>query len=717
MTNDTPHKKIKEDISLDNLRSCSISVVQTSGPGQRTSTQANESCVDLPKDPDANPGSGCCVELCPWADCSASAQLFPFRDLPLPQFSAINGSSETNVPSAQHPSMLLPPERMMTESLPPLDCVHMCKSLPDPPAMLPGSQIHNAGLNDDNIHRNDDHLNIKHGDSNNTCQVHHDLPNLCISDNSGDINLPTMLLNCGSHDTCPVHLDLPDLCIGNNSDELPAVPAVLPCGSSHDTCPVHLDLPDLCISNNSDDKDLPVVPAMLLSGDSHDTHAVHLDLPDLCISNDDGNNVYEQGDDHLNTTNGNHQDTLQICPDSLKLCIVNDGDNIDLTAVLPDNDCFDIENSDNHDTSSVCQDLPDLCTANGDDNTNPPAMLLNGDNVYGQDNDHPCITNSDSHDTSQACQELPNVCISNNSDDIELPAMLLDGSCFDFGNEGGNHVCQAPHDDDINLPAEVNGDKNDTSQVHCNSPDACIGVNGNDMDIKGGSGGNADGHDDASGNNRNSRHVGNAGSDINGSDDNRESIDILDTNGEYMDEDYYADYNEEGKACHDSKDVLRTYPEAPQGRQTCKQPQHHGHTAHKGKQKNCCGESSSWQTWSGMDKDIALGQLLNSNKTQPVMKGDLVILASAILDLQGAITQHGIGDPTLTMSKPLPATQPTSTVPEPVEGSDDPTPHYRWKSHNKQKLNLQVLGECPVTCSLPAQKEEQEAAFSKDCIS
>ncbi|KAI6017054.1 hypothetical protein EDC04DRAFT_2608164 [Pisolithus marmoratus] len=608
MTDDTPQKKIKEDVFSDNLRSCGISVVQTSGPGQRTST---ESCIDLPKDPDANPGNNHCIELCPWADCSASTPLFPFRDLPLPQFSAIDGSSKTNMPSAQHPSMLLPPKRMMTESSPPLNCIHMCNDgLPAVPAMLP------------------------HGNS---------------------------------HDTRPVHLDLPDFCTGNdyNNEDLPVVPAMLLSGN---TCPVHPDLPDLCIGNDDDDVDLPVV---------------------------NGNNVYEQGDDHLNITNGDHQDTIQVCLDSPNLCIASDGDNIEFPAMLPvfrvcsaGYDHFNIENGDSHNISPVHQNLPDLCTGNSDDNTDFLAVLPNGNNVYGQDNNHPCIANiSQAHSAGL------------NDDD----AYGQDGDHFDFENEDGNHACQVPHDDDINLSAvvplsqicnaEVNGDKNDTSQVHCDLPDACIGVDGNNMDIEGSDEGNAEGHDDTNGNNRNGGCISNAGNDINGSDDDRESIDTLDTNGKYMDEDYYADYDGEGEACHDGEDVLRTYPEVPQGRQTGKQPQNHGHTAHEGKQKNCCGGSSSQQTWSGMDKDIALRQLLNSNQvalqTQPVAKGDHVILASAILDLQDAITQHGIGDPTLTTSEPLQATQPTSTLPEPMEGSDDPMPDYRWKSCNKQKLNLQ----------------------------
>ncbi|KAI6007811.1 hypothetical protein EDC04DRAFT_2611327 [Pisolithus marmoratus] len=600
MTDDTPQKKIKEDVFSDNLRSCGISVVQTSGPGQRTST---ESCIDLPKDPDANPGNNHCIELCPWVDCSASALLFPFRDLPLPQFSAIDGSSETNVPSAQHPSMLLPPKRMMTESLPPLNCFHMC--------------------------------------------------------NNGLPAVPAMLLHGNSHDTCPAHPDLPDFCTGNNNDnkDLPVIPAMLPSGN---TCPVHLDSPDLHISNDDDNVDLPVV---------------------------NGNNVYEQGDNHLNITNGDHQDTIQVCSDSPNLFIASDGDNIDFPAVLPvfqvcsvglhddnvrqGNNHFNIENGNSHNISPVHQNLPDLCTGNGDDNTNFPAVLLNGDNVYGQDNNHPCIANSNSHNTSQAHQALPNVCIGNGSDDIDLPAVLLvsqahsaglndddvygqDGDHFNFENEDGNHACQVPHDDDINLSAmvplsqifnaEVNGDKNDTSQVCCDSPDTCISVDGDDMDIEGSDEGNAEGCDDTNGNNRNASN-------------HRIMVTLL------------------TKA---SRRIVVV---------------------------------------DHLDKDIALGQLLNSNQTQPAMKGDLVILASAILDLQDAITQCGIGDPTLTTSEPLQATQPTSTLPEPMEGSDDPTPDYRQKSHNKQKLNLQVLGECLAACSLPAQKEEQEAALSKDCIS
>ncbi|KIO11163.1 hypothetical protein M404DRAFT_7250 [Pisolithus tinctorius Marx 270] len=157
----------------------------------------------------------------------------------------------------------------------------------------------------------------------------------------------------------------------------------------------------------------------------------------------------------------------------------------------------------------------------------------------------------------------------------------------------------------------------------------------------------------------------------------------------HSDEGDSANCDGEGEVCYDIEDALWTYPEMLQGRQSGKRLQSHSNTAHGGKQENCGGKSSGRETQSSVDRDIALEQLLSGDPTQSVTKGDLVTLASAILDLHDAITQHGARDPTPATSKSLPATQPASTIPEPVEDSDDPKPDYKQTCHNKTKLGLQ----------------------------
>ncbi|KAI6007481.1 hypothetical protein EDC04DRAFT_2611367 [Pisolithus marmoratus] len=410
------------------------------------------------------------------------------------------------------------------------------------------------------------------------------------------------------------------------------LPSVLPNGNGHNNGPVHWDSPDLCISNDNDN-----LPAVLPSGnivygqdsnhlnipngDSHNTSPVHQDSPDLRIGNDDIDvdlPVMLLDDGHPNIENGDSNDACQVPHDLPNQCTGND---INLPAL----------NSDGHNSGPVHQDSPDLCIGNDDDVDNLLATLLNGDD---QDNDHSNIANG--------------------SRLIDSGTYRQDDGRFNTENEDCDNACQVPHDDDIS----------------------------DNMNVEGGDNWDAEGCDDANGNNRNGGHIDNAGNDTDVSDNDRESIHILDTDAQYTNEDYHADYDGEGEECHDGEDALWTCPEVPQGRQAGKQQQNNGCTAHGGKWRSCGGSchggSSSQQIWSGMDKDITLGQLLNDDqvalRNQSVTKGDLVVLASAILDLQDAITQCGTGDATSTVSKPL---QPTSTVPEPMGDSDDPMPDYR----------------------------------------
>ncbi|KAI6023398.1 hypothetical protein EDC04DRAFT_2900483 [Pisolithus marmoratus] len=695
MTDPTPQKKIKEAVSSDDLSSCGASGVQTSGPVRRTSTQPNESCDDLPKDPNANPGHGRCTRtmgLQPWVDCGASELLFPFRDLPLPPFSTTDGSSEANTHGAQHPSWVLSPEGTTTLPSPPLDCVHACKSLPKSPAMLPVSRVRNAGLSGHDVYGQDnDHLIIANGDSNDACQVPRDPSFPCIGD-GGDDDVyrkdddDLSLVDGDTHDTSQVRRDLPDPCTTDDGHGID-LPAVLPVSQLRSAGPNGNDI----YGQEDDHSDIE-------NGNGRDTTQVPRDPSVPCIDNDGGDYVYGQYDDDLDIVNGDIHDTNQVHREFPDSCIADDGHGIDLPAVLPvsqlrsagpnGDDIYrqddDTENGDGRDTTQVPHDLSVPYIGND-----------GGDDVYGQYGNDLNIMNGDTHDTSQVRLDSPDPCAGNDGHDIDLPTVL------------GDVVYR--QDDDINLPAVPpasqirsaeldgsgiygqdddhlnieNGDCHDTSPVRRDCND------GDDMVVEGGDeGGAEDTSDDTSGNNKNDGHVDNAGIDIDASDDDRESIRIMETDGEYIDEDYHADCDGEGEACHDGRDVLWTHPDALQGKQAGRRPLNHGSTIHGGKQKNCSGDcrggSSGWQTQSGVDKDIALGQLLNV-QNQSATKGDVVILASAILDLKDAITQCGAGDPILTTSKPLPATQPTSTV----GGSDDPMPDYGRKRRDKPKLGLQ----------------------------
>ncbi|KAI6022636.1 hypothetical protein EDC04DRAFT_2606936 [Pisolithus marmoratus] len=288
--------------------------------------------------------------------------------------------------------------------------------------------------------------------------------------------------------------------------------------------------------------------------------------------------------------------------------------------------------------------------------------------------------------TSQILSDLPDLCIAINGCNKNISNDINDDN-DNSGNmdvEGGDEVAEGSNDtnrniyrqDDDHIVVE-SGYGMDTSQVPHDLPDPYIGNDSDDIDIEGGDDMDVEGSNDICGQDDDCTNVECGGNHItspiphdspdlhitNDGYDNGKSIHITDTDGGWNDEDYSADCDGEGE--------------------------HHGTATHGSKQGNCGAGSSGWQAQSGMDRDITLGQLLNGDQNQSAMKGDLIVLASAILDLQDTIMQCGAEDPTPTMSQPLPATQVVPAVAKTMGDSDDPMLDYKQKRCNKPKLNLQ----------------------------
>ncbi|KAI6045355.1 hypothetical protein EDC04DRAFT_2598915 [Pisolithus marmoratus] len=488
---------------------------------------------------------------------------------------------------------------------------------------LPLSQLSTADSGNERL--NDDSVYRE----DNTLHIgQEDSNNICQSPHKGDISLPAILLNGDGHNNSPVHWDSPDLCISNNDNDY--LPAILPNGNIvYRQDSGHLNIPN---------------------GDSHDTSPVCWDLPDLHI----GNNVIDVN--------------LPVMLLVFQVCSTRPNDD---DAHRQDDSHPNIENGDSNDACQVPHNLPNQCTSN---DINLPALdIENGDSnvacqVDGQDDDHFNIENGNSHDSGPVCWDSPGLCIGNDDDVNDLLATLpngddqdndhsnivngnrlIDGGTyrqddghFDTENEDHDNACQVPHDDDIS----------------------------DDMNVEGSDNWDAEGHDNANGNDRN----GSTPMKITMLTMMEKARSVMMAR---MLHGHAWKCHEEDRQASNNRITAALLMEASRGVVVVVVMVDH--------LVGRLGLACLLQ-----DKDITLGQLLNGDQValqnQSVTKGDLIVLASAILDLQDAITQCGTGGATSTVSKLL---QPTSTVPKPMGDSDDPMPDYRQKHHSKPKLNLQ----------------------------
>ncbi|KAI6002344.1 hypothetical protein EDC04DRAFT_2611925 [Pisolithus marmoratus] len=499
VTDHPPGKKIKQVFFVDNSSSHGMSGVPQNAPVQRISPQLKGSCGDVPKDP---------------------------KD-------PTNSSSEPTMHGVHESA---PVQR--TSPQPNDSCGKVQKDPEDPNT----NRAHECCLRTIELHVNSSSESTMHG-------VHESVPvqRTSLQPNESCSNVPNDPKDPNTnhqHERCMRTIKLHNpVVVPPLSDQCPA--AALAEGSDEMDAEAGNDVNGECRNTDSVNDDHINVE----NGDSINNNHVLRDSPVLYIT--------PHSRSHSQPSHSSPLNCIPVCtpppnlPAELQASQASAGLLQDISTPLeqvqvPTSGDPSINMVPCLGTSQILSDSPDLCIAiNGcnenisndidDDNDNSGNMDVEGGdevaegsddtnrNIYRQDDDHIIIKSGYGMDTSRVPHDSPDPYIGNDSDDIDIEG----GD--DMDAEDSNDIC-GQDDDCTNVE---HGGNRITSPIPRDLPDLHIT---NDRCVY-------------------NTHNGD------GSYDDGESIHITDTDGRWNDEDYSADCDGEGEACHDSKDASWTYPE------------------------------------------------------------------------------------------------------------------------------------------------------------